>query len=109
MPLQKRARSVALYAKAIIVGGVIVSALEIAALVVHVKLKEESKEHCRSGLADEQDQNRVSEWCDSDWKRGVWVHAIWMAVIIVLASIFIALWWRFKKQVQTNAYQVGVG
>lgn len=105
---QKRVRSVALYSKAIIAGGVIVSGLEIAALIVHLKLKDESIDHCRTELKDEDDQQKVNEWCDSDWKRGIYVHAIWMAVIIVLASIFIALWWRFKGQVQTNAYQVGI-
>lgn len=98
----------AIYAKSIIGGGVLVSSLEIAALVVHIKLKDESIQHCRTTLSDEEDQAKVRDWCDSDWKRGVWVHAIWMAVIIVLAVIFIALWWRYKNQVQTNEYQVGV-
>ncbi|TIA89165.1 hypothetical protein E3P81_03011 [Wallemia ichthyophaga] len=102
--IKKHAKMVSLYAKSIIGGGVIVSSLEIAALVVHVKLKEESIQHCRNSLSEKEDQQKVNEWCDSDWKRGVWVHAVWMAVIIVLAAIFIALWWRYKNQLELNGY-----
>ncbi|TIB91500.1 hypothetical protein E3Q19_02413 [Wallemia mellicola] len=104
--VKKSPRTVALYAKSIIGAGFIISSLEIAALIVHIKLKSESIDHCKNRLSDEDDQTRVDDFCNDDWSRGVWVHAIWMAVIIVLAIIFIGLWWRYKNQLQNNAYHV---
>ena len=50
-----------LYAKSIIGAGFIISSLEISALIVHIKLKSESIDHCKNRLSDEDDQTRVDD------------------------------------------------